>query len=58
MTKEEREKYLLDNGWKKLELTYGHYIFIKGSFRVNTDGFVFNGMEFVGHFDEKHLEWE
>lgn len=54
MTKQEREEFLLKNGWEKLELTYGHYIFIKGNFRVNMDGFIFEGLDFLGHFDESY----
>ena len=54
MTKQEREKFLLENGWEKHHHNPFGYFFKKDAYIINEDGFIFNGMDFVGHFDKSY----
>lgn len=49
-----REEFLIKDGWEKLYITDYYYIFMKGNYRINYNGFIFKGMEFIGHFDEDY----
>lgn len=59
MTKKEREKFLLENGWEKQHHNPFGYFFKKDAYIINEVGFITLGTMFVGHFDEsyKYIEY-